>query len=189
MICLRLMKKSTLTAFILLFLWAPFLDGQNEGAEKTKAPVQAAIIRNKSLPPKYEIGNVIVTYSDGTTDIWTLKGNCAEPKVSTKGAVGWEVYKLNSDGKTLSSYNGLYINDHLNVVDRGRVVANLESAKGFIEGWGFTRDGGHVVIKSRGAHGPATIELFPLRNGTPEESVQAYEKNLPDWAAPFADTD
>ena len=87
---------------------------------------------------------MIVTYSDETTDIWTLKGNCAEPKVS---------------------------------------------AKGFIEGWGFTRDGGHVVIKSRGAHGPATIELFPLRNGPPAESVQAYEKNLPDWAAPFADTD
>jgi hypothetical protein len=189
MICLRLMKKRTLTAFILLFLWAPFLNGQNEGAEKTKTPVQAAIIRNKSLPPKYEIGNVIVTYSDGTTDIWTLKGNCAEPKVSTKGAVGWEVYKLNSDGKTLSSYNGLYINDHLNVFDHGRVVANLESAKGFIEDWGFTRDGAHVVIKSRGAHGPATIELFPLRNGPPAESVQAYEKNLPDWAAPFADAD
>ena len=131
------MKKRTLTAFILLFLWAPFLDGQNEGAEKTKTPVQAAIIRNKSLPPKYEIGNVIVTYSDGTTDLWTLKGNCAEPMVSTKGAVGWEVYKLNSDGKTLSSYNGLYINDHLNVVDHGRVVANLESAKGFIEGLGL----------------------------------------------------
>jgi hypothetical protein len=171
--CARLadaaMKKSTLTAFIFLFLWAPLLDGQNEGAEKTKMPVQAAIIRNKSLPPKYEIGNVIVTYSDGTTDIWTLKGNCAEPKVSTKGAVGWEVYKLNSDGKTLSSYNGLYINDHLNVFDHGRVVANLESAKGFIEGWGFTKDGGHVVIKSRGAHGPATIELFPLRNGPPAE--------------------
>src|SRR5271165_3238122 len=75
------------------------------------------------------------------------------------------------------------------VFDHGRVVANLESAKGFIEGWGFTRDGGHVVIKSRGAHGPATIELFPLRNGPPAESVQAYEKNLPDWAAPFADID
>src|ERR1700692_3972898 len=126
MIFLRLMKKRTLTAFILLFLWAPFLDGQNEGAEKTKLPVRAAIIRNKSLPPTYEIGNVIVTYSDGTTDIWTLKGNCAEPKVSPKGAVGWEVYKLKAEQKTLASYDGLYINDRLNVCDHGKIVANFQ---------------------------------------------------------------
>ena len=189
MTSLCLMNKRTLIAFLLLLLWAPFLDGQNEGAEKTKLPVQASIVPNKSLGPEYKIGNVIVTYSDGTTDLWTLKGNCAEPKVSTKGKVGWEVYKLNADGKTFVNYNGLYINNHLNVCDHGRVVANLESAKGFIEGWDFTKDGEHLVIKSRGAHGPATIELFSLHNGLPVESVQAYEKNLPDWAAPFADAD
>jgi len=183
------MKKRTLTALLFLLLSAHLLDAQNEGAEKTKVPVQAAIVRNKSLPPEYEIGNVIVTYSDRTTDIWTLKGNCAEPKVSAKGAVGWEVYKLNADGKTLRTYNGLYINDHLNVCDHGKTVANLESAKGFIEGWEFTKDGEYLVIKSRGAHGPATIELFSLRNGSVAASVQAYEKNLPDWAAPFADAD
>jgi hypothetical protein len=181
------MNEGTRIALLLLLLWAPFLDGQNEGAEKTKLPVQASIDRNKSLGREYKIGNVIVTYSDGTTDLWTLKGNCAEPKVSAQGRVGWEVYKLNADGKTLARYNGLYINDHLNVCDHGKVVANLESAKGFIEGWDFTKDGEHLVIKSRGAHGPATIELFSLRNGLPMESVQAYEKKLPDWAAPFAD--
>ena len=183
------MKKRTLTAFFLLLLSAAFLDGQNEGAEKTKFPVQAAIVGNKSLRPEYKIGNVIVTYSDRTTDIWTLKGNCAAPKVSTKGKVGWEVYKLNPDGKTFATYNGLYINDHLIVCDHGRVVANLPSAKGFIEGWDFTKEGEHLVIKSRGAHGPATIERFSLRDGTAAESVQAYENNLPDWAAPFADAD
>jgi hypothetical protein len=183
------MKKQTITPFLLFLLSAPFLYGQNKGAEKTKTPVHATIVRDRSLPPEYEIGNVIVTYSDGTTDIWTLKGNCAAPKVSTKGTVGWEVYKLNADGKTLARYNGLYINNHLNVCDHGKLVANLESAKGFIEDWDFTKDGEHLVIKSRGAHGPATIELFPVRNGPAADSVQAYEKNLPDWAKPFADAD
>ena len=181
------MRKRESIAFLLLFLSAPFLYGQMKGAEKTKLPVRAAILRNKSLPPTYEIGNVIVTYSDGTTDIWTLKGNCAEPKISPKGAVGWEVYKLKPEEKTLASYNGLYINDRLNVCDHGKIVANFQSAKGFIEGWDFTKDGEHLVIKSRGAHGPATIELFSLGDGLAAQSVQAYEKNLPDWAAPFAD--
>jgi hypothetical protein len=67
------------------------------------------------------------------------------------------------------------------------MVAEIKSAKGFIEGWDFTKDGERLVIKSRGAHGPATIELFAIRSGPPAQSVQAYEKDLPDWAQPFAD--
>jgi hypothetical protein len=181
------MKKRMLTLLLLFLQMAPFLNGQNKGAEETKTPIQATILPNKMAPPEYEIGNVIVTYSDGTTDSWTVKGNCAAPKVSLKGAVGWEVYKLNPDGKTLARYDGLRINDHLTVCDHGRVVANLAAAKGFIEDWDFTKDGEHLVIKSRGTHGPATIELFSLRNGPAAKSVQAYQKNLPDWAAPFAD--
>jgi hypothetical protein len=181
------MNQRTFPAFLLILLSPALLASQNDGAERTKLPVRASIVRNSALPAEYQIGNVIVTYSDGTNDTWTLKGNCAEAKVSTKGSVGWEVYKLNSDGRTLASYNGLYINNHLNVCDHGKVVANLESAKGFIEGWDFTNDGEHLVIKSRGAHGPATIELFSLHNGLAMESVQAYEKSLPEWAAPFAD--
>jgi hypothetical protein len=183
------MKEKSLNPFLLLLLLASFLYGQNEGAETTKAPVTAAIARNKSLPAKLRIGNVVVTYSDGTSDSWTLKGNCAEPKVSTQGVVGWEVYRLGANGKTLASYNGLFINDHLNLCLHGKLVASLQPAKAFIEGWDFTKEGEHVVIKSRGAHGPATIDLFSIRNGPAAESVQAYEKNLPAWAAPFADAD
>jgi hypothetical protein len=183
------MNRWTFTALLLLLLTPHFLSAQNEGAEKTKTPARAEIVHNKALPAKYEIGNVIVTYLDGKTDLWTLKGNCSEPKVSSKGSVGWEVYKLNADGKTLADYNGLFVNDHLNVCDHGKVVATLASAKGFIEGWDFTSDGEQVVIKSRGAHGPATIELFSLHNGPPAAAVPAYQKNLPAWAAPFADSD
>lgn len=183
------MKKETYITFSFLVWSAPFLFGQNEGAEKVKLPVQAAIVRNQALPPEDEIGNVVVTYSDGTTDTWTLKGNCAEPKVSPRGVVGWEVYKLEANAKTLSRYNGLYINSTVVLCDHGKVIANLASAKSFIEGWDFTKDGQHVVIKSRGAHGPATIELFSTRSGPPEASVQAYDKNLPEWATAYADAD
>jgi hypothetical protein len=181
------MDQPMITGLLLFLLSATLLAGQNEGAEKTKLPLRASIVRNDSLPAEAQIGNVVVTYTDGSSDTWTLKGNCAEAKVSTKGSVGWEVYKLNADGKTLERYNGLYINDQVNVCDHGKVVANLKSAKGFIEGWDFTKDGEHLVIKSRGAHGPASIELFSLRTGLAMESVQAFDKHLPDWAAPFGD--
>jgi hypothetical protein len=180
------MNQGTITGFLLFLLSVTLLADQNEGAEKTKLPLRASIIRNDSLPAEYHIGNVAVTYADGTTDTWTLKGNCAEAKVSTQGSVGWEVYKLDSDGR-LDRYNGLYVNDHVSVCDHGKVVATFKSAKGFIEGWDFTKDGEHLVIKSRGAHGPATIELFSLHTGMATESVQAYDKHLPDWAVPFAD--
>ena len=97
------MNQRTLTTFLFLLLSASLLDAQNQGAEKTKRPVRASIEGNKSSRPEYKIGNVRVTYSDGTTDLWTFKGNCAEPKVSTKGSVGWEVYELGADGKALAT--------------------------------------------------------------------------------------
>ena len=160
------MEQQTITGFLLFLLSVTLLAGQNEGAEKTKLPLRASIVRNDSLAAEYQIGNVVVTYADGTTDTWTLKGNCAEAKVSTKGIVGWEVVQAQGRWKNLERYNGLYINDHVNVCDHGKVVANFKSAKGFIEGWDFTKDGEHLVIKSRGAHGPATIELFSLHTGS-----------------------
>src|ERR1700733_5250232 len=101
-------QGTPLIAFLLLLLSAAFLDGQNQGAEKTKLPVRVSITESRSLGsegPEYKIGNVRVTYSDGTTDLWTFKRNCAEPKVSAKGSVGWEVYELGADGKTLAADN------------------------------------------------------------------------------------
>jgi hypothetical protein len=70
---------------------------------------------------------------------------------------------------------------------RGKVIAKLRAAKPFIEEWAFSDDGRHVVVKSRFAHGPASIELFGLQNGLAEASVAAFEENLPDWARLFRD--
>jgi len=183
-------KVMTHQQFVLIFsclVAATSGYAQNEGAERTKLPVSARIQGKIVAQGGDRIGNVVVTYSDGTEDQWSLKGNCGDPKVSADGTVGWEVYQLNPDGKSLKTYGGLYINDHLAVCFRGKIVANLAPAKSFIEGWAFSESG--VVIKSRGAHGPAMIELFSLRTGPPTASVWAYEKNLPAWAEPFADTE
>ncbi|MBV9491220.1 MAG: hypothetical protein JO069_16080 [Verrucomicrobia bacterium] len=161
--------------------------GQNENAELTKQPVKARIDPRHRFGSNDSVGDVIVTYSDGTADAWTRKGNCMDPKVSPQGYVGWIVCELTPNQKSVRLYNGIPIGSQLAICYRGKLIAKLASAKPFIEGWGFLEDGQHVVIKSRAAHGVAMIERFGLHNGPPEAAVVAYAANLPDWARPFRD--
>lgn len=77
------------------------LAAQNEGAEKVKEPVQARIEGKHRTDPSFVVGDVMVIYKDGTTDSWTLKGNCMDPKVSHQGQVGWVLCELAADGKSL----------------------------------------------------------------------------------------
>ena len=163
------------------------LAAQNEGAEKIKQPVAARIEPKHRTYPSFTVGDVIVTYRDGTTDAWTLKGNCMDPKVSHEGQVGWVVCELAADGKSLKLNGSVPIGSQVVVCYRGKVIAKLRAAKPFIEEWAFSDDGRHVVVKSRAAHGPATIELFGLHNAPAEASVAAFEEDLPDWALPFRD--
>jgi len=133
------------------------------------------------------VGNVVVTYADGTIDLWTLKGNCKLPKVSSEGAVGWVVCEMQSNSGSLKLYDGLAIGSSLTVNFRGRIVANLRAAKPFIEDWAFDTDGRHAIVKSRLAHGTAVIERFGLHDGPPEAAVEAYQEGLPDWAQAFGE--
>jgi hypothetical protein len=160
--------------------------GLNEGAERIKRPVSARIEPKFKAPePGERIGNVVVKYSDGTEDAWTLKGNCKDPKVSEDGHVGWIVCELAAGGKSLQLYDAVPIGSRLTICYQGGMVATLSPAAPFIEDWRFAPDGPHVVIKSRAAHGPATIERFALRSGPAEAAVKAYEEPLPAWAEPF----
>jgi hypothetical protein len=80
----------TLKFWMLLYLIASSLSAMaaNERAEPVKQPV-AARIQPKHSPIADNVGNVIVTYSDGTEDTWTLTGNAMMPKVGPTGYVGW----------------------------------------------------------------------------------------------------
>ena len=46
-----------------------------------------------------------------------------------------------------------------------------------------------IVVKSRGSHGPATVQLFNSRTGRQLGTVKAYElaEGGPTWAAGMAD--
>jgi hypothetical protein len=83
------------------------VEAQNEGAEKVKQPLAARIEPKHRTDPSFVVGDVIVTYRDGTTDSWTLKGNCMDPKVSHKGQVGWVLCELAADGKSLKLNGGV----------------------------------------------------------------------------------
>lgn len=172
--------------FVLLFLSVCGLPAiaANEGAEAVKQPVQARIEPKHKLTTSEDVGNVVVTYKDGAEDTWTVKGNCMMPKVAPQGHVGWVVCEL-ANGKSLKLYADVPIGSRLAICSKGKVIAVLQSAKPFIEDWDFAADGEHVVVKSRAARGPATIELFLLHNGPAEAAVEAYKENLPAWAQPF----
>lgn len=160
---------------------------ENEGAEKIKRPVSARIDVIHKIETADPIGNVIVKYADGTEDKWTNRGNCSTPKVSSSGMVGWIVYSLRKDGKSIEMYGDLPINGKVSICEKGTVLATVSTTKSFIEQWGFSQDSRHVVVKSRGAHGPATIQLFAIKDGPAEAAVDAYSENLPDWARPYKD--
>ena len=160
---------------------------EDEAAEKIKRPLSTRIDVIHKIDTADPIGNVIVKYADGTEDKWTDKGNCSTPKVSSSGMVGWIVYSLQKDGKSIEMYGELPINGKVSISEKGKVLATVSTTKPFIEQWGFSEDGRYIVVKSRGAHGPATIQLFAVKDGPAEAAVDAYSENLPEWARPYKD--
>ena len=71
----------------------------------------------------------------------------------------------------------------------GRTVATLRTAAPNIETYRFTPDQKQMVIKSRGNHGPATVELFDVKTGVLRDKVLAYaiRGGKPTWARGMED--
>ena len=161
------------------------------GAENTKQPVSVEIVASnaaKTSPHSIDnpdpIGNVQVTYADGTKDLWTTKGNCSLAQVGSDGTVGWTV---NGSEVQINSADWMRPNGTLVLCRLGKVIAQIKSGKGFIEQWQFIENGRRLVLLTRGAHGPADIELHDVDTGKLLESVRASEENLPAWAKPYED--
>jgi hypothetical protein len=164
--------------------------GANAGVEKGKRPISARIEVTRKIPTStLKVGNVIVKYADGTEEKWTKEGNCFLPKVSPSGVVGWVVCSLLKDGKSLEMGRDLPINGKLRIREKGTVLATVSTECEYIEDWGFTKDGRHVVIKSREAHGSADVQLFAFKNGPAEKTAPPYTDSdtgpVPDWALPY----
>ena len=75
------------------------------------------------------------------------------------------------------------------VMQNGQVVSTLRTASPNVESHHFTSGQSQMVVKSRGNHGPATVELFDTRTGVLRDKVLAYaiENGQPSWARGMQD--
>ncbi|MCP5558546.1 MAG: hypothetical protein H7A55_12415 [Verrucomicrobiaceae bacterium] len=89
-------------------------------------------------------------------------------------------------GQPLRAINGL---GTVVILEGSREIAVCNTASPNIEQTRFISEQNQIVVKSRGNHGPATVELFNTRTGRLEGTVKAYElaNGGPRWAAGMAD--
>ena len=152
------------------------------GAETQKTPVSAKVV-DTLKDPRLKIGNIEVTYADGTMDRWTTKGNTGDPRVAPNGTVGWTIY--GPEIKIAASYT-VRPNNTVVICRRGKVLCRVESAGAHVEDWSFISNGAQFVLKTRGNHGPASVELHDTATGKLIETTPAWsEGKLPTWAEPF----
>lgn len=70
----------------------------------------------------------------------------------------------------------------------GRVLTSFRTAGPNVEQTRWYAEQEQIVVKSRGNHGPATVELFNSRTGAKMGTVMAYEAaNGPAWARGMAE--
>lgn len=70
----------------------------------------------------------------------------------------------------------------------GRVLTSFRTAGPNVEQTRWYAEQEQIVVKSRGNHGPATVELFNSRNGRKLGTVMAYQaSNGPAWARSMAE--
>lgn len=127
------------------------------------------------------VGNIKVKFADGHSEFWTRLGRCLHVRCSPSGLVGWSRY-------TFRNSYGEPVNDTL------RVMASTERwidfrAGPFIEDWLFADQDATVIVRSRGRHGPSTIQRFSLKTGDLLDATKgsALYSETPDWAKPLAD--
>jgi hypothetical protein len=77
----------------------------------------------------------------------------------------------------------------VSIMEGSRTVSTIYTASPNIEQTRWVNEQEQIVVKSRGNHGPATVQLFNTRSGRQEGTVMAYElaNGGPTWAAGMAD--
>ncbi len=75
------------------------------------------------------------------------------------------------------------------ITQGGKKICFIRTASPNVERHHFINNKSQIVIKSRGNHGPATVELFDTRTGTLKGKVLAYaiRNGQPSWARGMQD--
>jgi hypothetical protein len=110
-------------------------------------------------------------------------GNLIDP--STGAAVQLPADNAGTSQR-LTSVNGQFT---VTIMEGNRRVSVCRTASPNIEQTRWYRGQEQIVVKSRGNHGPATVQLFNSRTGRQEGTVMAYElaNGGPNWAQGMAD--
>jgi len=91
-----------------------------------------------------------------------------------------------SFGQPLTAVNG---QGSVTIMEGDRTVTVCRTASPNIEQTRFINEQQQIVVKSRGNHGPATVQLFDARKGTEQGKVMAYaiQDGQPPWAQGMGD--
>lgn len=87
-----------------------------------------------------------------------------------------------SYGQPLTAVRG---QSSVKIMEGDRAVSTCTTASPNVEEAKFITEQEQIVVKSRGNHGPATVQLFDTQTGKQEARVMAYDiqGGQPAWAA------
>ncbi len=116
-----------------------------------------------------------------------LLGSCVvEVPSSDPGAAARLPGSAPAYGQPLTASTGL---GSVTIREGSRTVSSFRTASPNVEETRWYQKQEQIVVKSRGNHGPATVELFESRSGRKLGTVPAYEltQGGPAWAKGMAE--
>ena len=131
------------------------------------------------------VGDVVLD-NHGKRIKLTTTATAQQPKVSKDGFIGWVDCSEEGKPSVLHIVKGVPIGSRLILRRSDGSLLIIPSESPIIEKWNFEADGVHIVMKSRGLHGPAAIERFTL-SGQQAGRCNAYGEKSPEWAIPYKD--
>jgi hypothetical protein len=165
--------------------------GVSKAAESSETkPMSATVVVVPSEFDNFMIqtGNIQITFPDGHSEVWTTEGDCASPRVTSKGDVGWirvDKSKVDSLAKNRIGEDKVIIQ----LFDGRRKEFPPHPAAPFIGNWKFADNNTAVAIQSSGYHGPSFYIKYDLYSGKVVERISNYVplSRLPSWAKEISD--
>lgn len=171
-------------SLIPLVLWA--LLGL-AGSYAEDPSIQVELLNQRALPGWQgdPVGNLVLKNHGKSVPLTTM-ATAQQPMTSKEGIIGW--VDCSEEGKpgVLHVAKGVPIGSRLILRHPDGSLLTIPSESPIIEKWAFDPDGVHVVMKSRGLHGPAVIERFTL-SGHRAGRCNAYDEKPPEWAISYLD--
>ena len=149
--------------------------------------IQIELVNQRALPGWQgdPVGNLVLE-NHGKRLPLTTTATAQQPKVSKNGIIGWVDCSEEGKSSVLHVAKGVPIGSRLILRRPNGSLLTIPSWSPIIEKWNFDADGAHIVMKSRGLHGPAVIERFTL-SGQQAGRCNAYGKTPPEWAVSYQD--